>query len=81
MRILNILSGVAVLPATLAFGVLLHHFFIDASRGAIQSPALEAGLPIAVVVGILVGGLNHLQTSPPTGQNRYNAIHKSRSQQ
>ena len=58
MRILNILSGVAVLLATLAFGHLLHHHFINASHEEIQSPASWAGLAIALVVGIFsfIGG-------------------------
>jgi hypothetical protein len=58
MRILNISSGVAVLLVTLAFGHLLHHHFIDASREAIQSPAFWAGWAVAVVVGIFsfIGG-------------------------
>jgi hypothetical protein len=58
MRILNILSGIAVLLTTLAFGHLLHHHFLGASHGDIQSLAFWAGMATAVVVGIfsLIGG-------------------------
>lgn len=58
MRILNISSGVAVLLVTLAFGHLLHHFFVGASHQDIQSPAFGAGLAFAVLVGIFsfIGG-------------------------
>jgi hypothetical protein len=58
MRILNIVSGFAVLFTTLAFGHLLHHHFIHASGQDLHSPAFLAGLTMAAVVGILslIGG-------------------------
>lgn len=58
MRILNILSGIAVLLTTLAFGHLLHHFFVNASHEDMHTLAFWAGMAIAVVVGIfsLIGG-------------------------
>ena len=55
MRILNILSGLAVLFTTLAFAHLLHHHFLGASH---RDPAFLAGMAILVVVGVLsfIGG-------------------------
>jgi hypothetical protein len=43
MRILNILSGIAVLFTTLAFGHLLHHHFLNASHEDIHSPRFFGG--------------------------------------
>jgi hypothetical protein len=62
---LNILSGVAVLLVTLAFGHLLHHYFIDASHEAIRSSTFWVGLAVAVVVGIFsfIGGCLLLRRS------------------
>jgi hypothetical protein len=51
MRILNILSGLAVLFTTLAFAHLLHHYYINAGEAA-HSPSFMAGMPIGIVVGI-----------------------------
>jgi hypothetical protein len=51
MRIVNILSGLAVLLTTLAFGHLLHHYFVNAGEAA-HSPPFLAGMAIGVVVGI-----------------------------
>jgi hypothetical protein len=58
MRILNILSGIAVLLTTLAYGHLLHHYFTHASHEDMHNAAFLAGMAAAVVVGIfsLIGG-------------------------
>jgi hypothetical protein len=65
MRILNILSGIAVLLTTLAFGHLLHHHFVHASHEDAQSFAFWASIATAVVVGILsfIGGCLLLRRS------------------
>src|SRR5260370_40503187 len=51
MRIVSILSGIAVLFTTLAFGHLLHHYFVNAGEAA-HSPPFLAGMAIGIVVGI-----------------------------
>jgi len=58
VRILNILSGLAVLFTTLAFAHLLHHHFLHASHDDVHSPAFLAGMATLVVVGVLsfIGG-------------------------
>jgi hypothetical protein len=58
MRILNILSGLAVLFTTLAFAHLLHHHSLGASHGEVHNPAFLAGMAALVIVGILsfIGG-------------------------
>jgi hypothetical protein len=58
MRILTIASGLAVLLTTLAFGHLLHHHFMHASRGNLHSPAFLASFAAAIVTGVLsfIGG-------------------------
>ena len=63
MRLLNILSGFAVLLTTLAYGHLLHRFLVDAPHDA--NPAFWAGLAAAVGVAILsfIGGCLLLRRS------------------
>jgi hypothetical protein len=58
MRVLNILSGLAVLLTTLAFGHLLHRYFTGASPMDVHDPAFLAGMAAGAVVGILsfIGG-------------------------
>ena len=58
MRILNILSGLAVLLTTLAYGHLLHHFFLNASHDDVHNPAFLAGMAAGAVVWVLsvIGG-------------------------
>jgi hypothetical protein len=51
MRIVSILSGLAVLFTTLAFGHLMHHYFVNAGEAA-HSPPFLAGMAIGIVVGI-----------------------------
>jgi hypothetical protein len=55
MRILNILSGIAILITTAAYVHMLHHFSKDAPR---DNPLFWAGLAFAVLVGIFafIGG-------------------------
>jgi hypothetical protein len=52
MRILNILSGLAVLFTTLAFGHILHHLSTHAPHEALRDPVFLAGMAVGVVVGI-----------------------------
>jgi hypothetical protein len=51
MRIVSILSGLAVLFTTLAFGHLMHRYFVNAGEAA-HSPPFLAGTAIGIVVGI-----------------------------
>jgi hypothetical protein len=57
MRLLNILSGVAVLFTSFAFAHLLHRYFVDAGDAA-HSPPFLAGMAFGAIVGILslIGG-------------------------
>jgi hypothetical protein len=57
LRILNILSGLAVLFTTLAFAHLLHHYYAYAGDAA-HSPPFLAGIAFGILVGIfsLIGG-------------------------
>lgn len=58
MRTLNILSGLAVLLATLAFGHLIYHFSTHRHPGEVHEPAFWAGIAFAIIVGIFsfIGG-------------------------
>lgn len=58
MRALNILSGLAVLLTTLAFGHLLHRYFVGALPGEVHDAAFLAGMATGTVVGIFsfIGG-------------------------
>jgi hypothetical protein len=55
MRVLNILSGIAILITTAAYAHLLHHF---AKEAANNNPVFWAGMVFAVLVGIFafIGG-------------------------
>jgi hypothetical protein len=58
MRILNLLSGVGVLLTTLAFGHLLHRYFVGAPPEDLHDPGFLAGMAIGVTIGIFsfIGG-------------------------
>jgi hypothetical protein len=58
MRILNLLSGVAVLLTTLAFGHLLHRYFVGAPHESLHDSGFLAGMASGVTVGIFsfIGG-------------------------
>jgi len=58
MRILNFLSGVAVLFSTLAFGHLLHRYFVVAPQESLHDPGSVAGMATGVIVGVFsfIGG-------------------------
>jgi hypothetical protein len=57
MRILNILSGVAVLLTTFAYAHLLAHYYSHAGDAA-HSPPFLVGMAFGVIVGVLslIGG-------------------------
>jgi hypothetical protein len=63
MKVLNFLSGVAVLFTTLAFGHLLEHHFRHASPEDYRSPVFWVLVVVAVVTGVLslVGGFTLLK--------------------
>ena len=59
MRILNIVSGIAVLFTTLAFAHLVqHHFFYAATDDDAHNPVFLARMIPSMVVGVLslIGG-------------------------
>ena len=58
MRVLNISSGLAVLLTTLAFGHLLHRYFVGAAPSDVHDPSFLAGMAAGVVVGVFsfIGG-------------------------
>jgi hypothetical protein len=58
MRILNLLSGVAVLLTTLAFGHLLHRYFMNAPPESLHEASFVTGMAIGITVGIFsfIGG-------------------------
>jgi hypothetical protein len=58
MRILNLLSGVAVLLTTLAFGHLLHRYFVGASPENLHDAGFLTGMAIGVTIGLFsfIGG-------------------------
>jgi uncharacterized protein with PQ loop repeat len=58
LRIINVLSGLAVLITTLAFAHLVHHFFKQSPNDDIHNPVFWIGFVFAIAVGIFsfVGG-------------------------
>jgi hypothetical protein len=52
MRLLNILSGLAVLLTTAAFAYLLHQFYTHAAAaGDVHNPLFLTGVSVGIVVG------------------------------
>ena len=58
MRVLNILSGVAVLLTTLAYAHLLHHYFVNTPAESFHNPVFWVSFAFGVGVGIFsfIGG-------------------------
>jgi len=58
MRLLNILSGLAVLLTTLAYAHLLHRYFVDSSAEAAHNPVFWLSFAFGGAVGVfsLIGG-------------------------
>src|SRR5258708_32269444 len=67
MRILNIVSGLAVLFATLAFGHMLHHFSTHASPDDFHNPIFLADIVLRGILSclFLLGGCLTLPRFPP----------------
>jgi len=63
MRLLNILSGVAVLLTTLAYAHLLHRYFVDSSAEAAHNPVFWLSVAFGGAVGVfsLIGGATLLR--------------------
>jgi hypothetical protein len=63
MRVLNFLTGVAVLFTTLAFGHLLEHHFRHASPEDYRNPIFWVMVILAAVTGVLslAGGFTLLK--------------------
>jgi hypothetical protein len=58
MRMVNILSGVAVLLTTLAYAHLLHRYFVDSPAEAFHNPVFWLSFAFGGAVGIFsfIGG-------------------------
>jgi hypothetical protein len=58
MRILHIVTGLAVLFATLAFGHLLYHFSTHGAAEDLHNPIFLAGMTLGVIIWVLafIGG-------------------------
>jgi hypothetical protein len=65
MRTLSILSGIAVLLTTIAYGHLLHHHLMHSFSENLHNPAFLAGWAAGAIVGIfaLIGGFLLLKGS------------------
>ncbi len=65
MRILSILSGASVLFTTLAYGHLVHHFFVNSPREEFHNPLFWAANLAALAAGVFsfVGGFLLLKRS------------------
>ncbi len=50
MRLLCILSGLAVLLTTAAFAHLLHHYYMHA--GDVHNPLFMTGMAVGIVIGV-----------------------------
>jgi hypothetical protein len=66
MRILSILSGIAVLLTTIAYAHLLHHHLMNSFSENLHNAAFLAGWTAGAVVGVfaLIGGCLLLKGLP-----------------